>query len=113
MPMVLVLCPFRDSSMRLSTLSLHPLHRNDCNSGCGLVLVVGAGVPESKGGEIGLGSILTVTAAAAPAQATQQRRERPVGEDFAFINIGDVRCCDVCLNRRGSMSTPAWWSLEK
>lgn len=28
--------------------SLHPLHRNDCNSGCGLVLVVGAGVPESK-----------------------------------------------------------------
>lgn len=28
--------------------SLHPLHRNDCNCGCGLVLVVGAGVPESK-----------------------------------------------------------------
>lgn len=28
--------------------SLHPLHRNDCNSGCGLVLVVGAGVPEGK-----------------------------------------------------------------
>lgn len=28
--------------------SLHPLHRNDYNCGSGLVLVVGAGVPESK-----------------------------------------------------------------
>lgn len=50
-PVVLVFVSVPSSEIHPSfwaPCSLHPLHRNDCNSGCGLVLVVGAGVPEGK-----------------------------------------------------------------
>ncbi len=50
-PMVVVFVFVPSSELHPSIwapCSLHPLHRNDCNSGCGLVLVVGAGVPEGK-----------------------------------------------------------------